>query len=60
MTTNNVFVDPPQRLPDELFTNLLDDAKMRIEESCLGCESPEWLAVHYGERQGCLHEQDSS
>ena len=31
MTTNNVFVDPPQHLPDEFFTTLLDDAKLRIE-----------------------------
>ncbi len=31
MTTNNLFVDLPQRLPDELLTTLLDAANARIE-----------------------------
>jgi cupin 2 domain-containing protein len=31
MTTNNLFVDLPRHLPDELFTTLLDAANVRIE-----------------------------
>ena len=31
MTTNNLFVDLPRHLPDELFTKLLDAANVRIE-----------------------------
>jgi cupin 2 domain-containing protein len=31
MTTNNLFVQLPRHLPDELFTTLLDAANVRIE-----------------------------
>jgi cupin 2 domain-containing protein len=31
MTTNNLFLDLPRHLPDELFTTLLDAANVRIE-----------------------------
>lgn len=31
MTTNNLFIDVPRHLPDELFTTLLDDPNVRIE-----------------------------
>jgi cupin 2 domain-containing protein len=31
MTTENLFVDLPRHLPDELFSTLVDDSNVRIE-----------------------------